>query len=119
SIIEEKKLIEKVQQETGPYLAKRLEELKDLPIVGQVRSLGLIGAIELVKDKKTRARFPNEGSTGTICRDHFFNHNVILRATRDTMLISPPLIIEKEQIDHMISVAKQCLELTWQDVKGR
>ncbi|MDI9313142.1 MAG: aspartate aminotransferase family protein [Hydrotalea sp.] len=115
-IIEDQKLIEKVKNETGPYLAKKLAEISDMPIVGQVRSLGLIGAIELVKDKKTRARFPNEGSTGTVCRDHFFAHNVILRATRDTMLISPPLIIDKNQIDDMFAVIKTCLDLTWKDV---
>lgn len=115
-IIENKKLVEKVKNETGPYLAKKLEEIKDMPIVGEVRSLGLIGAIELVKDKKTRSRFPNEGATGTVCRDHFFKHNVILRATRDTMLISPPLIIEKSDIDEMFRVIKICLDLTWKDV---
>ncbi len=115
-IIENQKLVEKVKNETGPYLAKKLAEIQDMPIVGEVRSLGLIGAIELVKNKKTRERFPNEGATGTVCRDHFFKHNVILRATRDTMLISPPLIIEKSQLDDMFKVIKTCLDLTWKDV---
>lgn len=115
-IIEKEQLIQKVKQETAPYLAKKLQELLDLPIVGQVRSLGLIGAIELVQDKKTAKRFPNEGATGTVCRDHFFRNNVILRATRDTMLIAPPLTIDKAEIDHMMATAKKCLELTWRDV---
>ncbi|MGI9461173.1 MAG: aspartate aminotransferase family protein [Alphaproteobacteria bacterium] len=114
-IIQNEKLIDKVKHQTAPYLAKQLAMIKDMPIVGEVRSLGLIGAIELVKDKKTKTRFPNEGAVGNICRDHFFKHNVILRATRDTMLISPPLIIETSQLDDMFGVIKTCLDLTWQD----
>ncbi len=69
-IIREEKLVENVHDVTGPYLAKRLEEFRDHPLVGEVRSMGFVGAIELVKDKKTHKTFEPLGQTGTICRDH-------------------------------------------------
>ncbi len=59
--------------ELGPYFAKALASLDDHPIVGETRSVGLIGAIEIASDKKTRERFKEPGRVGTICRDHCFN----------------------------------------------
>src|SRR5690606_7456939 len=50
-VIEREDLVRKVREETGPHLAKRLAELADHPIVGEVRSLGLIGAVEMVAEK--------------------------------------------------------------------
>ena len=69
--------------------SKRLKELLDHPLVGEVRSLGLIGAIEMVKDKAKRKTFEPVGNAGTVCRDHCIRNGLMLRATRDTMLISP------------------------------
>lgn len=111
-IMEEEKLIEKVQEETGPYLAKRLAELNDHPIVGETRCVGLVCAIELTNDKEKRTRFPNEGRAGGICRDNFFKRNVIMRACGDVMVSSPPLIATKEDIDLLIDTARECLDAT-------
>src|SRR5690606_4631332 len=83
-IIREEKLVENVRDVTGPYLAKRLAELQDHPLVGEVRSLGLMAAVELVEDKKTHKTFEPLGKTGTICRDHCVKNGLIMRATRDT-----------------------------------
>ncbi len=90
-ILKDEKLVERVKNETGPYLATRLKELLDHPLVGEVRNVGLMGAIELVKDKKTRKTFEPVGEVGTICRDHCFANGLVMRATRDTMMLSPPL----------------------------
>jgi putrescine aminotransferase len=90
-IIREEKMVERVHDETGPYLNKRLKELLDHPLVGEVRSLGFIGAIEIVKDKAKRKTFEPVGNAGTVCRDHCIRNGLMLRATRDTMLISPSL----------------------------
>ena len=77
--------------------------------------LGLIGAIELVKDKAKRKTFEPVGEVGTICRDHCFSNGLIMRATRDTMLISPPLIWTKANIDEFITIVKKGLDLTLKD----
>jgi putrescine aminotransferase len=117
-IIREEKLIERVRQETGPYLNKRLQELLDHPLVGEVRSLGLMGAFELVKDKKKRKTFEPVGNAGVACRDHCIRNGLMLRATRDTMLLSPPLTWTKAHVDEMMGIVKKGLDLTLKDSKG-
>lgn len=116
-IIEREQLVERGAQ-LSQYVQQKFKQLEDLPIVGQTRCLGLIGAIELVKDKKTRKRFANEGTVGTICRDHFFKHNAIMRATRDTMLFCPPLVITKDELDRLFAITRECLQLTWADANA-
>ena len=118
-ILRDEKLVERVHGETGPYLEKRLQELLDHPLVGEVRLKGFIGAIELVKDKKTRQPYQPVGEVGTICRDHCFAIGLVMRATRDTMLISPPLSWTRTEIDEFIALTRRALDLTLADVKGR
>ena len=110
-IIREEKILEQVRAETAPYLQKRLRELADHPLVGEVRGLGMLGAIELVKNKKTRERFEGKG-VGMICRGHCFNNGLIMRAVGDTMIIAPPLVISKDEIDELVTKARKCLDLT-------
>ncbi|MEN0105028.1 MAG: aspartate aminotransferase family protein [Pseudomonas sp.] len=116
-IIREEKILEKVRAETAPYLQKRLRELADHPLVGEVRGLGMLGAIELVKNKKTRERFEGKG-VGMICRGHCFNNGLIMRAVGDTMIIAPPLVISKTEIDELVEKARKCLDLTASAVLG-
>jgi putrescine aminotransferase len=116
AIIEEENLVERVREETGPYLKDRLADLADHPLVGEVRSVGLIGAVELVADKASHARFNPEGRAGTLCRDHCVKVNVVNRAVRDTMLISPPLIITKAEIDELLARLTKAIDLTAKDL---
>ena len=115
-ILREERIVERVKQETAPYLQKRWQELADHPLVGEARGLGMLGALELVKDKKTRARF--EGGIGMRCREHCFRNGLIMRAVGDTMIVSPPLVIDKEQIDELIGLARKCLDATAAEVLG-
>ncbi|MFQ6023511.1 MAG: aspartate aminotransferase family protein [Acidiferrobacterales bacterium] len=111
-ILQDEKIIQQVERETGPYLQARWHELADHPLVGEARSVGLVAAIELVKDRENKEFFEPVGKVGTLCRDLCFANGLVMRAVRDTMIISPPLIIAKEQIDELISIAKRCLDLT-------
>lgn len=115
-ILRDEKIIERVQEETAPYLQKRLRELNDHPLVGEVRGLGMLGAIELVKDKATRARYEGQGA-GMICRQHCFDNGLIMRAVGDTMIIAPPLVISHEEIDELVEKARKCLDLTLEALK--
>ncbi|GFM90008.1 aspartate aminotransferase family protein [Pseudomonas cichorii] len=110
-ILREEKIVERVKAETAPYLQKRLRELNDHPLVGEVRGVGLLGAIELVKDKTTRERYADKG-VGMICRTFCFDNGLIMRAVGDTMIIAPPLVISLAQIDELIEKARKCLDLT-------
>jgi putrescine---pyruvate transaminase len=118
-ILKEEGIIDRVRTDTGPYLQSRLRELAGHPLVGEVRGVGLIAAIELVKDKKRRQFFDPIGEVGLICRDHCFASGVVMRATRDTMLLSPPLVMSREQIDELVEGALKCLDLTARDVARR
>jgi putrescine aminotransferase len=109
-------LVERVRDETGPYLAKALKSLEDHPLVGETRSRGLIGAIELVEDKASRKQFDTPGKVGTICRDHCIEFGVVMRAVRDVMVMSPPLIMTPQQIDDMIALARQAIDATARDL---
>nr|WP_319536561.1 aspartate aminotransferase family protein [uncultured Vibrio sp.] len=110
-------IVNQVREETGPYFAKRWAELAEHPMVGEARSVGLVGAIELVKDKQTKQRFDKELDVGTRCRDHCFNNGVVLRAVGDSMICSPPLIITKSEIDELVTLAKLALDNTLADVQ--
>ncbi|RRJ82663.1 aspartate aminotransferase family protein [Aestuariirhabdus litorea] len=111
-ILRDEGIVDRVREETGPYLQKRWRELADHPLVGEVRGVGLVGALELTNDKAARTRFDDKGSTGTLCRDFCFNNGLVMRATGDTMIISPPLVITKEEIDELVEKARYCLDLT-------
>ncbi|WP_286974661.1 aspartate aminotransferase family protein [Pseudomonas sp.] len=117
-ILREEKIIERVKAETAPYLQKRLRELADHPLVGEVRGVGMLGAIELVKNKATRERYSSDQGVGMICRTHCFANGLIMRAVGDTMIISPPLVISNAEIDELVSKARQCLDLTLAEIAG-
>ncbi|HUF87215.1 MAG TPA: aspartate aminotransferase family protein, partial [Thermohalobaculum sp.] len=106
-ILTEERLVARVRDDTGPYLSSRWATLADHPLVGEARMKGLIGALELVRDKASLARFPNEGATGARCRDlSIARHHLVMRAVRDTMIIAPPLVISREECDELVARAR-------------
>ena len=117
-ILKAEGIIERVRTDTGPYLQKRWRELAEHPLVGEARGVGFIGALELVADKATRRFFPGRGDVGLICRDHCFSNGLVMRAVRDTMVMAPPLVMERAQIDELIEKAWRCLDLTARDLKN-
>jgi 4-aminobutyrate--pyruvate transaminase len=111
-IYESDRIVDHVRA-VGPVLQTGLRTLAAHPLVGEARGIGLIGALELVKDKPTRTFFDKRGEVGTLCRDFCFQNGLVMRATRDTMIISPPLVITREQIDELAEKAWRCLDLTY------
>jgi putrescine aminotransferase len=119
AIMRREKLVDRVRDDIGPYLQRRWRELADHPLVGEVRGIGMIGALELIAHKGSRTFFRNRGATGLICRDHCFANGLIMRAVRDTMIMAPPLIMQREHVDELIEKARRCLDLTAADVGVR
>jgi putrescine aminotransferase len=111
-IIRAEQLVSRTRDELGPHLAAKWRQLAEHPLVGEARSVGLIGALELVRDKRARRFFDKRGEVGTICRDFCFQSGLIMRAVRDTMIVSPPLVITREQVDELAEKAWRCLDLT-------
>jgi len=111
-ILQEEKIVENVQSNTGPYLAQRWKELGEHPLVGESRLVGMMGALELVPRKSSRQYFPDRGAVGQMCRDFALRNGLILRATNDAMLLSPPLVITREQIDELFAKTWKSLDQT-------
>jgi putrescine aminotransferase len=105
-------IVERVKTTTAPYFNQRWSSLADHPIVGEARSLGLMGAIEIVKNKASRERFHKDLAAGSRLRDFCVNNGLVMRAVGDTMIVSPPLIVEPQHIDELVEKAWQCLDLT-------
>jgi putrescine aminotransferase len=110
-IMEREDLVGRTAALTGPHLARSLAALADHPLVGEARSLGLIGAVEIVSDKTTRSRFGGaEGSAGPIVRDICIENGLMIRAVRDTLVMSPPLVITPTQIDDLVGIIRKSLD---------
>ena len=117
-IIEDEKLVERVRDDIGPYLQRQWLALGDHPLVGEARMTGLMGAIELVPNKPSRTQiFPDTGKVGTIARDFSFRNGLVMRAVRDSLILSPPLTLSHDEADHLIAVAKKTLDDTLAEVK--
>ncbi len=115
-VIERLDLVGRVQNDIGPYLQRRLREaFGDHPLVGEVRGLGLLAAVELVADKATRRFFPSDLGVGTHCRNYCFKSGLIMRAIRDTMVLAPPLVISESEIEEIIARAKDAIDRTARD----
>ncbi len=118
AIMKEEGLVDRVRDDLGAYLNSALATLSDLPMVGETRSLGLLGAIELVEDKATRRKFDASVGAGRKCRDHCFDIGLIIRACGDTLVMSPPLTITHEEIDELVAMARTAIERTMSEVSG-
>jgi putrescine aminotransferase len=117
-VMQKQKLVERVKTEIGPYLQRRLHEtFDDHPIVGEVRGVGLLAAIELTPNKKARSFFPDVGNVGTLCRNYCFNSGLISRAIRDTMVLAPPFIVSEDEIEEIIAKLKAAIDHTGRDMK--
>jgi putrescine aminotransferase len=116
-VLERKRIPQRVKRSLGPYFQRRVRQVfAGHPLVGEVRGLGMLAAIELVEDKKERRRFSREPNVGTICRDHCFRNGLVMRAIRDTMVLSPPLIITEAEVEKLLAKAKICIDLTATDL---
>ena len=115
-ILREEGIVDRVKQVTAPYFCEQWSTLAEHPLVGEARSLGLVGAIEIVRNKTSRERFAKEDQAGARCRDFCFENGVVMRAVGDSMIVAPPLIVEKQHIDELIDKAQRCLDLTAQSL---
>jgi putrescine aminotransferase len=109
-IIARERLVERVAEDVGPYLAKALQRLAANPFVGEARSLGLLGAVEIVSRRGTNQRFGGEeGHAGPIVRDACIRNGLMVRAIRDTIVMSPPLVISHAEIDRLVDTIDRSL----------
>ncbi|MBM7331582.1 aminotransferase class III-fold pyridoxal phosphate-dependent enzyme, partial [Agrobacterium sp. S2] len=94
------------------YMQKRLRELADHPLVGEVRGVGLIAALELVGDKATKAPHEKVGTLGGLANAAMFGNGVITRNMADAIAFCPPMIITPSQVDDVVAATKKSLDET-------
>ena len=111
-LIEREDMIRTVREDTGPYLAEALAPLANHRIVGEIRTFGMLAAIELVQSKDGPVMFENTGAVGVICRDHAIRRGLMMRAVRDAMILSPPLSYTRDDIDATVRIAAAALDAT-------
>lgn len=108
-IIEERGLVENAAR-MGDVLQASLRGLAEHPLVGEVRGLGLIAAVELVADKATRQPFDPLGRAGAKVVEHAQARGLIVRGIQDSIAFCPPLIIDEAQIGDLVERFSDALE---------
>ncbi len=112
-LLDEDGIVERAGSDIAPYLKEKWESLTDHPLVGEAKIVGLMGSIALTPNKATRAKFASPtGTVGYYCRERCFANNLVMRHVGDRMIISPPLIITKAEIDILIDRARFSLDET-------
>ena len=109
-IIQKEKLVEGAAK-TGKYLKAELEKLYKYKIVGDVRGIGTLWAIELMADRKTGAKLDSKLDLGTFIRDWCWKNGMILRNNRNILVIAPALVISREEIDIMLGYLHKVIPL--------
>jgi putrescine aminotransferase len=116
-IIEEEGLATRATGPIGAYWQEVLTEtFKDHPMVGQVRTKGLLACIELAEDRMAKKRFDEKRQVGMTCRDISVRNRLVMRAIRDGMVLSPPLIVTEGQIDEIVAKARKSIDATMQAI---
>ena len=93
------------------YFKNKLTELKDSqPLIGDVRGLGLLLAVELVSDPVTRKGFPKEFRIGDRLNEKFRQNGLIFRAGNEILNFGPPLCITEPEVDEIVGVLERALK---------
>jgi 4-aminobutyrate--pyruvate transaminase len=112
AIMEERSIFEHAAK-VGQRLQQRLQSLADHPLVGEVRGIGLIAAVEFVADKKTKLQFDPIGRIGAYFYERGHHHGIIIRNIQDSVAICPPLVITEKEVDELINRFVLTLDDTW------
>ncbi len=102
--------------EVGDYFQDKLASYAGHKYVGEARGVGLMGAIELVRNKTTRESFPSELAVSEKIANTALKHGLIVRPIGQAIVLAPPFIITKEQIDELFSKLKTTLDEVFQEI---
>lgn len=118
-IYEERKLYEHIRRLT-PKFQTLLNRLGEHPLVGEARGVGLVGAVELVADRKSKAAFDPKLAMGAKCMGFCQEQGLIVRAIGDAVAVCPPYIITEEQVEDMFALFARGLDATldWAKKEG-
>jgi 4-aminobutyrate--pyruvate transaminase len=109
NILEERRIVDQVA-ETGNYFLEQLHGLADHSLVGEVRGVGLLAALELVTSKESKTALETPGKLGGMVNAAMQENGLISRAMIDAMAFCPPMIIDRNQIDDLIAITRKSLD---------
>jgi putrescine aminotransferase len=109
-VIADEGLVERAGNESGPQLQAALAKLADLPIVGEVRGVGMIAGLEIVRDPATRERFDPPGHAAARVRDHCLEEGLVVRSIREGLAVCPPLTISEPEIALLVARLQRGIE---------
>ena len=109
-IMQREKLVERAA-ETGKYLKAELEKLYKYKIVGDIRGIGMVWAVELMADRETKTKLDTQLGVGTFIRDWCWENGMILRNNGDMLIIAPALVMTREEIDLMLGKINEVIPL--------
>ena len=116
-IIERENLLSHVHQ-IGPYFQQQLRTLKDIPLVGDVRGQGLMAAVEMtIEGRNEEDLLAKDYAIGDMVDQHCQQLGLLVRPFINICIISPPLIITRQQVDELVSTLRLGLELTLKDLR--
>jgi adenosylmethionine-8-amino-7-oxononanoate aminotransferase len=95
--------------ELGDYMLKALQELEEMPTVGNVRGKGLMAAVELVADKATKEPFPASANVGARVQKEMTKRGLVTRLVGDTICLAPPLVTPAETIDRLVQIVGESI----------
>ena len=107
-IIEERDLVAQAAR-VGAHLQRRMRELVDRPLVGEVRGIGMVAGVETVADKASKAPHGAVGALGAAVAAAMQAEGVLVRAIGDTLAVCPPLIITEEGVDQIVDAFHRAL----------
>ncbi len=108
-IYEERDIVGVVNR-VAPHFQARLRAMADHPLVGEARGVGLIGALQLVADKASKAPLPPSAGVGPLIQAYALDHGIILRATPEAVYLCPPLIISRDEVDALLDGVEAALD---------
>ena len=104
----------------GPRMQAGIRSYAGHPLIGEARGIGLIGAVEIVRDKPTKQSFDPKAAVAAFLVRRAQHHGVILRSMPgDIVAFCPPLIISEAEIDEMMTAFEKALDDTWAMVKEK
>ena len=110
-IYQQRNIVDHVRKLT-PIFEKRLAQLSEHPLVGEVRNSGLMGGVEIVADKDSRKSFNPKQGVGAQCAVFVQQHGAILRPIGDTIALCPPMIINEDELNELFNRLEKALDDT-------
>jgi len=111
-ILREGSIIENAAAGVAPHFQSRLRELEEHPLVGEVRGIGMFAAVEIVRDKQSRERLAPDSAAAVYCRNTCNEIGLMVRQTGDAMIMAPPLVCNKSEIDQLVELLAESLDRT-------